>query len=122
MPKDAGFKERDRKGWKVLLGFVVAAPFVVAVVLSPTLAVGDQNAPAVNQHGLHAGELQAELAQVRAATARFHRVEEAVAAGYELGWVNGSGVRIVAGCVVAPDGWSDGLPLLQRRADGRQRR
>ena len=102
MPKDAGFKERDRKGWKVLLGFVVAAPFVVAVVLSPTLAVGDQNAPAVNQHGLHAGELQAELAQVRAATARFHRVEEAVAAGYELGWVNGSGVRIVAGCVSHP--------------------
>ena len=102
MPKDAGFKERDRKGWKVLLGFVVAAPFVVAVVLSPTFAVGDQNAPAVNEHGLHAGGLQAELAQVRAATARFHRVEEAVAAGYELGWVNGSGVRIVAGCVSHP--------------------
>ncbi len=102
MPKDAGFKERDRKGWKVLLGFAVAAPFVVAVVLSPTLAVGDQNAPAVNEHGLHAEGLQAELAQVRAATARFHRVEEAVAAGYELGWVNGSGVRIVAGCVAHP--------------------
>ena len=39
---------------------------------------------------------------MRAATARFHRVEEAVAAGYELGWVNGSGVRIVAGCVAHP--------------------
>ena len=70
--------------------------------MSPTLAVGDQNAPAVDEHGLHAGGLQAELAQVRAATARFHRVEEAVAAGYELGWVNGSGVRIVAGCVAHP--------------------
>ena len=102
MPKDAELKERNRKGRKVLLGFVVAAPFVAAVVLSPTLAVGDQNAPAVNEHGLHAGGLQAELAQVRAATARFHRVEEAVAAGYELGWVNGSGVRIVAGCVAHP--------------------
>ena len=46
--------------------------------------------------------MQAELAQVRAATARFHRVEEAVAAGYELGWVNGAGNRIVAGCVSSP--------------------
>ena len=45
---------------------------------------------------------QDELAQVRKATARFHRVEEAVAAGYELGWVNGSGARIVAGCVSHP--------------------
>jgi len=102
MPKDAGFKERERKGWKVLLGFVVAAPLVVGVVLSPALAVGDQNAAAVDEHGLHAEGLQAELAQVRAATARFHRVEEAVAAGYELGWVNGSGLRIVAGCVAHP--------------------
>ena len=39
---------------------------------------------------------------MRRATARFHRVEAAVAAGYELGWVNGSGVRIVAGCVAHP--------------------
>jgi hypothetical protein len=39
---------------------------------------------------------------VRAATARFHRVEEAVAAGYELGWVNGAGNRIVAGCISSP--------------------
>ena len=43
-----------------------------------------------------------ELAQVRAATARFHRVEEAIEAGYELGWVNGSGVRIITGCVAHP--------------------
>jgi len=46
--------------------------------------------------------LQDELAQVRKATARFHRVEEALAAGYELGWVNGSGVPIVTGCVSNP--------------------
>jgi hypothetical protein len=46
--------------------------------------------------------LQDDLAQVRRATARFHRVEEAVAAGYELGWVNGAGVRIVGGCVAHP--------------------
>jgi hypothetical protein len=46
--------------------------------------------------------LQDELAQVRQVTARFHRVEEAIAAGYELGWVNGSGVRIITGCVAHP--------------------
>src|SRR3954468_23850852 len=51
---------------------------------------------------LAASDLQDELAQVSRATARFHRVDEAVAAGYELGWVNGSGVRIVAGCVSHP--------------------
>ncbi|HET6968503.1 MAG TPA: hypothetical protein VFI44_09510, partial [Ornithinibacter sp.] len=50
----------------------------------------------------HGAVGQAQLAQVRAATARFHRVEEAVAAGYELGWVNGAGNRIVAGCVSHP--------------------
>ena len=102
MPKRAGFNEQGRKGWKVLLGFGVAAPVMAGVVLYPTLAVGDQNAPVVNEHGAHAAGLQADLAQVRTATARFHRVEEAVAAGYELGWVNGSGVRIVAGCVSHP--------------------
>ena len=35
-------------------------------------------------------------------TARFHSVEEALDAGYELGWVNGSGVRILTGCVSHP--------------------
>ena len=43
-----------------------------------------------------------ELAQLRRVTARFHRIEEAMAAGYELGWVNGSGVRIITGCVAHP--------------------
>ena len=102
MPKEAGFKERGRKGWKALLGLGLAAPALAGLVLYPDIAVGDQNAPAVNEHRSHAAGLQADLAQVRSATARFHRVEEAVAAGYELGWVNGSGVRIVAGCVSHP--------------------
>ena len=47
-------------------------------------------------------ELQDELAQLRQATARFHRLEEAIAAGYTLGWVNGSNVRIITGCVAHP--------------------
>lgn len=46
--------------------------------------------------------LKDELAQVRRATARFHRVEAAADAGYELGYVNGSGVRIITGCVAHP--------------------
>jgi hypothetical protein len=35
-------------------------------------------------------------------TARFHDLDEALAAGYELGWVNGSGQRIITGCVFHP--------------------
>jgi hypothetical protein len=42
---------------------------------------------------------QDELADVRRVTAQFHRVEAAIAAGYELGYVNGSEMRIIAGCV-----------------------
>lgn len=42
---------------------------------------------------------QDELAGVRQATARFHDLDAALAAGYELGWVNGSGTRIITGCV-----------------------
>lgn len=49
-----------------------------------------------------AGGGGSDLAQVRAATARFHRVEAALEAGYELGWVNGSGVRIITGCISHP--------------------
>jgi len=45
---------------------------------------------------------QAELAQVRQATAQFHRVEAALAAGYELGYVNGAEVRIITGCIAHP--------------------
>lgn len=44
-----------------------------------------------------------ELGEVRAATARYHRVEQAVADGYELGYVNGDGVRIITGCIAHPE-------------------
>ena len=39
---------------------------------------------------------------MRRATAKFHRLDAAVAAGYELGWVNGAGVGSSAGCVSHP--------------------
>jgi len=71
--------------------------------LTPSVASGGEEA-ATHDDAAHAAGLQDEFAQVRRATARFHRVEEAVAAGYELGWVNGSGVRIVAGCVAPRQG------------------
>lgn len=59
---------------------------------------------AVGRHDYDARNagLEDELAELREVTARFHRVEEAVAAGYELGWVNGSGIRIITGCVSHP--------------------
>jgi len=88
-------------GWKVLLGLGLAGPVFAGVAFLPTGASGEDEV-ATYDHATHAAGLQDELAQVRAATARFHELDEALAAGYELGWVNGSGVRIVAGCVSHP--------------------
>jgi hypothetical protein len=45
---------------------------------------------------------QDQLAEVRQVTAQFHDVEAAKAAGYELGYVNGSGNRIITGCIANP--------------------
>ncbi len=42
---------------------------------------------------------QDELAVVRQVTARFHDVDAAKAAGYELGYLNGAGNRIITGCI-----------------------
>jgi hypothetical protein len=50
------------------------------------------------RHDLH----DHEQAQLREITARFHHLDAALAAGYELGWVNGSGTRIITGCVAHP--------------------
>jgi hypothetical protein len=45
---------------------------------------------------------QDQLAEVRRVTAQFHRVDAAIAAGYELGYVNGAGNRIITGCIAHP--------------------
>lgn len=45
---------------------------------------------------------QDDLAEVRQVTAKFHDVDAAKAAGYELGYVNGAGNRIITGCVAHP--------------------
>ena len=39
---------------------------------------------------------------MRQVTAKFHRVEAAIEAGYELGYVNGAGNRIITGCIAHP--------------------
>jgi hypothetical protein len=94
--------------------FAFVASFLLAacsegttpVAPAPDLAAHQAAAPeagaAAHDHIALTAGVQDELAQVRRATARFHRVEEAIAAGYELGWVNGSGVRIITGCVAHP--------------------
>jgi hypothetical protein len=71
---------------------------VAQVALIPSAASANEKAGAHDE----LSELRDDLAQIRRVTARFHRVEEAIAAGYELGWVNGSGVRIITGCVSHP--------------------
>ena len=88
--------KRERISWKLLLSLGLAVLLVAGVSLIPSVAAADEEATA-HHHATHASGLQDELAGVRRVTARFHRVEEAIAAGYELGWVNGSGVRILTG-------------------------
>jgi hypothetical protein len=95
--------KKKRIGWKLLLGLGLAALSAAAVALIP--AVASTEKAAAHDHATHAtgkAGLHAELAQVRRATAKYHRLEEALAAGYELGWVNGAGVRIITGCVSHP--------------------
>ena len=89
--------------WKLGLGLGLAVLAAAAVALIPSVASAEEEATAAHDHSAHAAvTLQDDLAQIRRVTARFHRVEEAIAAGYELGWVNGSGVRIITGCVSNP--------------------
>ena len=100
------------------VGLAVLA--AVAVVVIPTVASAGQDAagPKAGTHDMAAHEagLQDELAQVRRVTARFHDLDAALEAGYELGWVNGSGTRIITGCVAHPTAGAMGYhyfhPLL----------
>ena len=51
---------------------------------------------------VQATSAQDDLAMVRQVTAQFHRVDAATDAGYELGYVNGAGNRIITGCIAHP--------------------
>lgn len=57
---------------------------------------------------------QAELSGVRAATAKFHSVDAAIEAGYELGYVNGAGNRIITGCVAHPSAGAMGYHYFSK--------
>ena len=70
---------------RFLLGLAIVTS-AAAVVAIPTIASSGEG----------------ELAEIRAATAAFHRVDAAIEAGYELGYVNGAGNRIITGCVAHP--------------------
>ena len=73
---------RTNKKIPLRLGFAMA----LLAVMIPTAASAGQD----------------DLAEVRRATAQFHRVEAAVEAGYELGYVNGAGSTIITGCIAHP--------------------
>jgi hypothetical protein len=79
----------QRKGTlrKIPLGLALAAPILAVVVLMSTG---------------YASAGQDELAGPRRVSAQFHRVEAAIEAGYELGYVNGAGNRIITGCIAHP--------------------
>lgn len=76
----------------------------VAPVVEQPIFPAHASAEGLTAHNqtVRSAGLADELAQLRRVTARFHRVEEAIAAGYELGWVNGADVRIITGCVAHP--------------------
>src|SRR5215467_5750051 len=107
-----------RKTWKLSFGIVLAVLTLAAAVVIPTIASAgnDTAAPAAAAHDMaaHGSVLQAELAQVRLATARFHDLDKALEAGYELGWVNGSGIRIVTGCVAHPTAGAMGYHYFKK--------
>ena len=87
-----------------LLALATVAIPAVAIARSDTrgAAAGGRTVAAHQTGAEERARLMDELAQVRRVTARFHSIEAAQAAGYEPGWVNGSGVRILTGCISNP--------------------
>src|SRR5829696_4756836 len=97
-----------------MLAAVTGALVAIAATATMTMTTSaeqtpDHTARASDHHmsGTHSvdeAELHDDLAQLRRATARFHDLDAAIATGYELGWVNGSGNRIITNCVANPAG------------------
>ena len=92
--------QRIRRNWKLPFGLGLAVIAVAAVVLVPTVASARESQ--ASTHAEHAEAAQDELAGLRQATARFHDLNNALAAGYELGYLRNNGVRIITGCVASP--------------------
>jgi hypothetical protein len=99
---------RSKLVWALLVSVVGIAVYAGTVLANPaaeTKAASGIHVHHAVQHDAGLQDdvgLQAELAQVRQVTARFHDLDAALDAGYELGWVNGSGTRIITGCVAHP--------------------
>ena len=88
-----------RSKWQLAFGPGLAVLLVVSMVMIPTTASAGQDEA---EHAGHGEAAQDELAGVRQVTARFHSVDAALEAGYELGYVNGAGSRIITGCIAHP--------------------
>jgi hypothetical protein len=58
---------------------------------------------------------QDELAAVRRVTAQFRRLEAATDSGYELGYLNGAGVRIITGCISHPTAGAMGYHYFNKQ-------
>ena len=86
---------------RVKLASVVAVVGVAAYGGS-VLAASEAGVRPTAAHAGHHAAHGKELAQVERATARFRSVEAALEDGYELGYVNGSGTRIITGCIAHP--------------------
>jgi hypothetical protein len=84
-------------GGLVAVAATTATAITTSAEQAADLAAHEQHANGA--HDADTAELHDELAQVRRATARFHDLDAALAAGYELGWVNGGGMWIINGCV-----------------------
>jgi len=103
--------QRKTRTLTAMSGGLVAVAVIVAAATGLTTSAADvpDHADHGSEHasGLHPADnvgVKSELAQVRRATARFHDLDTAKAAGYELGWVNGATppVRIITNCVANP--------------------
>ena len=88
--------QRSRKRLALAQLLLLAASVLVVASIGRFVSASPA---AVHDHASPGANSQDELAQVRRATARFHDLDEAISAGYQLGWVNGSNVRILTGCV-----------------------
>ncbi len=84
--------------WLVLVCIVGVAAYGVSVLATPDVA---ESSPAA-MHAAHSGGVDIALLNKVRRGFNLHWPEQAIKAGYELGYVNGLGNRIITGCVAHP--------------------
>jgi hypothetical protein len=84
--------------WLLLVGILGVAAYGASMLATPDVA---ESSPAA-MHAAHGGD--PDLAQLNKVRRRFnlHWPEQAIKAGYELGYMNSLGVRIITGCIAHP--------------------